>query len=59
MPVTITLMSRAKLSAILHLFTYTLEILKMGQYYWDFHVLFKCVVITIFMDVSENAGDRQ
>jgi len=24
--------------------------------YWDFHVLLKCMVITIFTDFSENAG---
>jgi len=51
-------MSKAK--KILRLFTYILEISrKWGnriKNYWDFHVLLKCIVITIFTDLSENAG---
>jgi len=46
-----TLMSQAKLSAILCLFTYILEILRKGdkiENYRDFHVLLKCSNYNIY-----------
>jgi len=45
---------------ILRLFTYILEISQKWwnriKNYWDFYVLLKCIVITIFTDLLENAG---
>jgi len=53
-----TLMSRAKLSYVyLHISSKFRENERLKNY-WDFYVLLKCIVITIFTDLSETPGGK-